>query len=138
MAVNRTPVVVVAGFDPLAVDAVASAMAVPGTVVVHHDLAALSQGSMTRTIYDHDTTGAPLTRVTQIDLVHGCVSCALREDLLPLLRSLHRRGRVERIVLALDPSSSPSPCAGPSTMSSSPTCRGRSTVLPAATWRSPR
>ncbi|WP_045824002.1 ribosome hibernation factor-recruiting GTPase MRF [Williamsia herbipolensis] len=109
MAVNRTPVVVVAGFDPLAVDAVASAMAVPGTVVVHHDLAALSQGSMTRTIYDHDTTGAPLTRVTQIDLVHGCVSCALREDLLPLLRSLHRRGRVERIVLALDPLVEPEP-----------------------------
>ncbi|MGU3292367.1 ribosome hibernation factor-recruiting GTPase MRF [Williamsia sp. M5A3_1d] len=109
MAVNRTPVVVVAGFDPLAVDAVASVMATPGTVVIHHDLAALSRGSITRTMRAHDTAGAPLTRVTEIDLPHGCVSCALREDLLPLLRSLHRRGRVERIVLALDALIEPEP-----------------------------
>ncbi|MEU1984116.1 GTP-binding protein [Nocardia sp. NPDC019395] len=37
------------------------------------------------------------------ELAHGCVSCTLKADLLPLLCTLAARDSVHRIVLALDP-----------------------------------
>ncbi|GHF51047.1 G3E family GTPase [Amycolatopsis bartoniae] len=40
-----------------------------------------------------------------LELAHGCVSCTLREDLLPLLRRLAGMPEVARIVLRLDESS---------------------------------
>ncbi len=109
MDLRRIPVVVVTGFDAVAVDAVASSAQTPGTVVVHHDLVELSLGVITRTIRTADADGVVHRRITRIDLDHGCVSCALREDLLPLLRALHRRDSVERIVLQLDPLIEPEP-----------------------------
>lgn len=47
---QRAPVFVVAGLDPVAVDAVATGLAVPGTAVVHHDLVEVSLGLITRTV----------------------------------------------------------------------------------------
>ncbi|NKY25569.1 cobalamin biosynthesis protein CobW [Nocardia gamkensis] len=70
----------------------------PGTIVVRHDLTQLREGIVHRTV-------RTATRETSavLELAHGCVSCTLRMDLLPLLRTLSQRESVERIVLALDP-----------------------------------
>ncbi|WP_454195116.1 ribosome hibernation factor-recruiting GTPase MRF [Nocardia sp. Marseille-Q1738] len=99
---RRTPVVVLAGFAGLAaagVDHAAAALgAAPGTVVVRHDLAQLREGIVHRTV--RTATGETSA---VLELAHGCVSCTLRMDLLPLLCTLARRDAVDRIVLALDP-----------------------------------
>ncbi|PXX68495.1 G3E family GTPase [Nocardia tenerifensis] len=100
---RRTPVVVLAGFaGPAAagVDHAAAALCdgVPGTVVVRHDLGQLHEGIVHRTV-----RGATYETSDVLELAHGCVSCTLRIDLLPLLRTLAARDSVERIVLALDP-----------------------------------
>jgi len=47
--------------------------------------------------------------LTVLELAHGCVSCTLREDLLPLLRRLARRPEVTRIVVRLDEAMEPEP-----------------------------
>lgn len=98
---RRTPVVVVAGLhgDPAAADLVAGVLgAAAGTVVVRHDLAELGEGIVRRTIALDGTTSASVH-----ELAHGCVSCTLKADLLPLLCTLAARDSVRRIVLALDP-----------------------------------
>lgn len=99
---RRTPVVVVAGtFGPAAarVDQVATALgAAAGTVVVRHHLGELREGIVQRTVRDSDREQRSV-----LELAHGCVSCTLRADLLPLLCTLAARDRVRRIVLALDP-----------------------------------
>ncbi|NEW52890.1 cobalamin biosynthesis protein CobW [Nocardia cyriacigeorgica] len=99
---RRTPVVVVAGSSGRAtegVDQVASALGTAtGTVVVRHDLAELREGIVRRTVRD----GVRETSEV-LELAHGCVSCTLRADLLPLLCTLAARDSVTRIVLALDP-----------------------------------
>ncbi|MEU2034820.1 ribosome hibernation factor-recruiting GTPase MRF [Nocardia amamiensis] len=99
---RRTPVVLLAGFAGLAaagVDRAAAALgAAPGTVVVRHDLAQLREGIVHRTV--RTATGESSA---VLELAHGCVSCTLRMDLLPLLCTLARRDSVDRIVLALDP-----------------------------------
>ncbi|CRK61410.1 Putative metal chaperone, involved in Zn homeostasis, GTPase of COG0523 family [Alloactinosynnema sp. L-07] len=76
----------------------------PATVVVHHDLRRVADGVVRRRLRlgRADTT-------TTIELAHGCVARALREDLLPLLRALCADPRVERIVLHLDPIVEPAP-----------------------------
>ncbi|WP_328388402.1 ribosome hibernation factor-recruiting GTPase MRF [Nocardia sp. NBC_00416] len=93
---------VVAGLhgDPAgSVDLIADALgATAGTVVVRHDLTELKEGIVRRTV----STGA--TRSVSVhELAHGCVSCTLKADLLPLLCTLAARDSVQRIVLALDP-----------------------------------
>jgi G3E family GTPase len=65
-----------------------------GSVLVRHDLSRISEGIVRRWVDG---------RMTVLELAHGCVSCTLREDLLPLLRSL--RGRT--VVLHLDPTLEP-------------------------------
>jgi G3E family GTPase len=44
-----------------------------------------------------------------LELAHGCVSCTIRNDLLVLLRQLHRRDDVGRIVVHLAPWLEPEP-----------------------------
>ncbi|GGK49411.1 ribosome hibernation factor-recruiting GTPase MRF [Nocardia camponoti] len=99
---RKTPVVLLTGFAgrPMtAMTALAAALgAQPGTVVVHHDLAELREGVVRRTV-----TTAGSTTTTILELAHGCVSCTLRADLLPLLCKLATRGHIRRIVLLLDP-----------------------------------
>ena len=104
---TRTPVLLVSGLDAAAVDRTAQALVVAGTVVVHHDLRLLDDGIITRTIHAVDVDGTERTTVADLELVHGCLSCTLREDLLPLLRRLHRRSNVETIIVALDPTMEP-------------------------------
>ncbi|MCC3328846.1 ribosome hibernation factor-recruiting GTPase MRF [Nocardia abscessus] len=99
---RRTPVVALAGFAGLAAAGVDRAAAVlgmaPGTVVVRHDLTQLREGIVHRTV----RTATQETSAV-LELAHGCVSCTLRMDLLPLLCTLAQRESVDRIVLALDP-----------------------------------
>ncbi|MEU0873598.1 ribosome hibernation factor-recruiting GTPase MRF [Nocardia brasiliensis] len=102
---RRTPVVVLAGFAGLAeagVHRVATALCQvsegAGTVVVQHDLRQLREGIVHRTV-----RSATYETSDVLELAHGCVSCTLRRDLLPLLRTLAARDSVDRIVLALDP-----------------------------------
>ncbi|MEV0946156.1 GTP-binding protein [Rhodococcus sp. NPDC049939] len=106
VAVNpegRTPLVVVSGRSG-PVHATARSFLddrEASTVVVRHDLGDLGQGVVHRTL----TTGPVDARevTTEVlELAHGCVSCTLRHDLLPLLRRLHTRSSVDRIVLELD------------------------------------
>lgn len=69
-----------------------------GTVSVHHDLREVGEGVVVRTVHHGDEVAR-----SAFELAHGCVSCTLREDVLPLLREFARRPGVRRIVLHLDP-----------------------------------
>ncbi|AZG45183.1 Putative metal chaperone YciC [Gordonia insulae] len=104
---HRTPIVLVTGLGSTAVARVGSALVgedgVTGTAHVHHDLARVTDGRVTRRLTWIDPDGRRRDRVTEVELAHGCVSCTLREDLLPLLRRLHRQSAVRRIVVTLDP-----------------------------------
>lgn len=96
----RTPVVLVCGQGDVdgVVDAVADQ---PGTVIVEHRFD--GQVVLRRVGMAGDTTEWPL------ELRKGCVSCTVRNDLLILLRRLHRRGDVDRIVVRLMPWLEPEP-----------------------------
>ncbi|ANZ40079.1 cobalamin biosynthesis protein CobW [Lentzea guizhouensis] len=61
----------------------------PDSVLVRHDLTALADGVVKRWVDG---------RLTVLELAHGCVSCTLRLDLVPLLESLDAR-----VVVHLDP-----------------------------------
>lgn len=97
---ERTRLVVVTGLARTATEAVCDRLtrAEPGTVAVHHDLHAIADGMVHRRLR---SGGAEATDV--LELAHGCVSCTLREDVLPLLRRLAERPDVRRILLHLDP-----------------------------------
>lgn len=100
---GRTPVVLVAGLDADATARTADALVVAGVTLVHHDLSRLGDGIVVATVRSVDLDGAERVSTTELALDHGCVSCTLRADLLPLLRRLHRRSSVENIVVQLDP-----------------------------------
>lgn len=74
----------------------------PGTAVLHHDLSEVAHSVVRRRLR---TDGSDETVVLQ--LAHGCVSCTLREDVLPALRALGRRPDVRGVVLHLDPAVEP-------------------------------
>ncbi len=99
---DRTPMVLVSGWTG-AMDAVVTSLLAPGTVAVRHDLSRVAEGVVRRTLYLLGEN----PRETILELAHGCVSCTLREDLLPLLRALSTRSSVDRIVLAMDPALEP-------------------------------
>ena len=67
--------------------------AVPGSVLVRHDLSRLAEGVVRRWV-----DGV----LTELRLEHGCVSCTMRLDLLPLLHQLHGP-----VVVHLDPALEP-------------------------------
>jgi len=94
--------VVVSGFTgPAAAGAARLAAALretPGTATIRHDLSGLGEGIVRRTVRIGEQETA-----TVLELAHGCVSCTLRIDLLPLLCVLAARDSVNRIVLELDP-----------------------------------
>lgn len=97
MVDRRTPLILVAGWRG-SIEQTAHALLKPGTIIVRHDLADVYEGIVRRTLTTIDDE-----REEILELAHGCVSCTLREDLLPLLRRLHDRSNVDRIVLLLDP-----------------------------------
>ncbi|SDD30357.1 ribosome hibernation factor-recruiting GTPase MRF [Actinokineospora iranica] len=101
---RRVRLVLASGLRREATEALADRFAGPSTAVVHHDLREVADGVVRRRL----RVGARDTTVV-LDLAHGCVSCTLREDLLPLVRKLIATPAVERIVLHLDPMVEPEP-----------------------------
>lgn len=94
----RTPLVVVTGVDPVAMDSTLMSLAwdLPRAVSVRHRIDPHSQ-VLTRTVSD----AGGLLEQEQIQLEHACVSCALREDIMPTLERLARDDRWSAIVSGL-------------------------------------
>ncbi|MDQ3404896.1 MAG: cobalamin biosynthesis protein CobW, partial [Actinomycetota bacterium] len=103
---RRVRLVLVAGLrrDHTGMLATRLLLSTPGTAVLDHDLRRIGEGRVRRRLRlgSSDST-------TTLDLAHGCVSCTVREDLLPLLRTLIADAGVHRIVLHLDPMVEPEP-----------------------------
>ncbi|MFC6286354.1 CobW family GTP-binding protein [Nocardioides sp. GCM10027113] len=94
----RTPLVVVTGVDPDAMDGVMVGLAwdLPNAVAVRHTIDPESQ-VLTRVVSD----SSGLLERHEVALEHACVTCALREDILPTLERLARAGRWSTIVSCL-------------------------------------
>ena len=87
----RTPVVLVCGQGKA--DDVADVLAQEsGTVMVRHRF-----------------DGQVIVAQWPLEVANGCVACTVRDDLLVLLRTLHRRNDVRRIVVVLMPWLEPEP-----------------------------
>jgi G3E family GTPase len=100
----RTPVVLVAGQGDT--DAMAGILLQrAGTVVVEHRF----DGHVVRRTTAMLRAGELITTEDALELAHGCLACTIRNDLLVLLRKLHRRSDVERIVVHLAPWLEPEP-----------------------------
>src|ERR1700761_7759979 len=100
----RTPVVLVAGQGDT--DAMAGILLQrAGTVVVEHRF----DGHVVRRTTAMLRAGELITTEDALELAHACVACTIRNDLLVLLRKLHRRDDVERIVVHLAPWLEPEP-----------------------------
>ncbi|PQM46231.1 Putative metal chaperone YciC [Mycobacterium talmoniae] len=100
----RTPVILVAGqteTDPV----VGALVRSPGTLLVEHRF----DGQVVRRTLARLRDGVLMTTDAALELAHGCVSCTIRNDLLILLRKLHRRADVDRIVVHLAPWLEPQP-----------------------------
>lgn len=92
----RTPVILVAGQH--GTDAVVETLLLQaGTVAVGYRLDGHVVVRRTATRPD----GTVTTTQAALELTHGCVSCTIRDDLLILLRRLHQRAGVARIVVQL-------------------------------------
>ncbi|MEV0612582.1 GTP-binding protein [Nonomuraea sp. NPDC050404] len=78
-----TPVVLVAGLHGSARTAAVDRLLAdhPGSLAVHHDLREVVRGRVRRTV--RDPTGVLDT--ADLRLAHGCVTCTVREDLIPQL-----------------------------------------------------
>ncbi|WP_326687277.1 GTP-binding protein [Streptomyces sp. NBC_01795] len=68
--------------------------AIPGSVVLHHDLSTAPLGTVRRSV--RDATGE--TSSGDVPLVNDCACCALREDLIPELERL-ADGRLTRLAI---------------------------------------
>ncbi|OMQ13814.1 hypothetical protein A7K94_0220950, partial [Modestobacter sp. VKM Ac-2676] len=148
MSTARTDLVLVTGLAPGLTDqATTPLLDRPGTVAVHHDVSRLDSGVAVRTLRESGPQGVT-THTAAIELAHGCLSCTLRLDLLPLLRTLGRRDDVHRVVLQLDPALEPehlcwsiehvaldhAPAGVPETAGDHVRVAGVLAVLDAATW----
>ncbi|WP_399139649.1 CobW family GTP-binding protein [Streptomyces sp. NBUA17] len=93
------PVVIVGGLHAEARRAaVARLLAdVPGSVVLHHDLATAAAGTVVRTVRD----ASGILSAGEAPLVNDCACCALREDLVPELVRLADAGGTPLAVVEL-------------------------------------
>ncbi|MFT3969887.1 MAG: GTP-binding protein [Micropruina sp.] len=94
----RVPVVLVSGIADAPMSAVTAALQwdLPSAVVVRHEIDPVRE-VLTRTVSDADGL---IDRV-EIDVAHACVSCAIREDVVPTLERLAATGTWEAIVAHL-------------------------------------
>ncbi len=95
----RAAVTVMSGFRAAAMQEVGGRLLAtnPAAVLVRHDLAGLRDGLVRRVVSTHDA----VLEDEAIQLVHGCVSCTLREDVLPTLARLGRDDPSRPIILSL-------------------------------------
>ncbi|WP_407689610.1 ribosome hibernation factor-recruiting GTPase MRF [Mycobacterium sp. HUMS_1102779] len=100
----RTPVILVAGQTDTD-SVVGELLSAPGTTVVEHRF----DGHVVRRTVMTRRGGAMTSAECGLELAHGCVSCTIRNDLLVLLRQLHRRADVDRVVVHLAPWLEPEP-----------------------------
>lgn len=93
-----TPLSVLSTIDPVLRDTAIFALLVdsPRTVVLRHDIDH-EKDQLRRMVLDH--TG--VVEDVVLHLEHACLSCAVREDALPALRTLAADGRWDDVVLAL-------------------------------------
>ncbi|MDF2822594.1 MAG: hypothetical protein K0R68_2 [Mycobacterium sp.] len=103
----RTPVILLAASsDTAAAQACGAALLrQPGTLLVEHRF----DGHVVRRTMTTWRHGVFTTAESALELAHGCVSCTIRNDLLILLRTLHRRSDVSRIVVHLPLRMEPEP-----------------------------
>ncbi|MGW6645979.1 CobW family GTP-binding protein [Streptomyces iakyrus] len=93
------PVVIVGGLHADARRAAVERLLadVPGSVVLHHDLATAAAGTVVRTIRD----ASGILDAGEAPLVNDCACCALREDLVPELERLRDTGGTRLAVVEL-------------------------------------
>lgn len=134
----RTPLVLIAGIARQPATALAERFRSDDrTVVVQYCLREVTQGVVRRRLQL-----GPRDQLSVLELAHGCVSCTLREDLLPLLRQLAKRDGVDRIVVRLDEAMEPEPVCyalhnmlvGDRSMDEFVFVEGVITVVDDATW----
>ncbi|MDP4509320.1 CobW family GTP-binding protein [Nonomuraea turcica] len=102
-----TPVALVAGLHRSARAAAVERLLRrhPGAVAIHHDLRTIGAGRVERVV--RDVSG--VLDVAEVRLAHGCVTCTVREDLLPEL--LRRAGTASLLIVDLWDSVEPRPVA---------------------------
>ncbi|MEU4424114.1 GTP-binding protein [Actinoplanes sp. NPDC024001] len=102
---NRPAVTVLSGFSPGAVHAAARALLIADErlLAVSHDITGIRDGTVRRTV----RSASALLEQETVELVHGCVSCTLREDVLPTLVRLARTRPGSDILLILPPAVEP-------------------------------
>ncbi|GIF71414.1 CobW family GTP-binding protein [Asanoa siamensis] len=107
---SRPAVTVLAGFQPTATAAVARLLQIadPRLVSVGHDLSRVRDGVVRRVV----RTAAEVLEDEAVTLMHGCVSCTLREDVLPTLVRLSRARPGADIALLLPRVVEPEAVAG--------------------------
>ncbi|GAA2458720.1 GTP-binding protein [Streptomyces glaucus] len=93
------PVVIVGGLHADARRAAVERLLadVPGSVVLHHDLATAAAGTVVRTVRD----AGGVVAAGETPLVNDCACCALREDLVPELVRLRDAGGTRLAVVEL-------------------------------------
>ncbi|MEU0495720.1 GTP-binding protein [Mycobacterium sp. NPDC006124] len=101
---SRTPVLLTAGQGDTAA-VTTTLMKRPRTLVVAHRF----DGHVVQRHLTMLVDGIPVTHEAGLELAHGCIACTVRNDLLVLLRRLHRRDDVDRIVVHLAPWLEPEP-----------------------------
>ncbi|XTZ15840.1 GTP-binding protein [Micromonospora echinospora] len=96
---TRPSLTVLSGFWPAATFAVARTLLAtdPTLLLVRHDLAGIRDGVVRRVV----RSGTGIVEDEQVELRHGCVSCTLREDVLPTLVRLTRSHPGQDLVLVL-------------------------------------
>lgn len=102
----EVPILVVAAIDLIARQSFTSGLLLdlPDAVVVTHDLdGTVDGGGVRRLVTDRD--GVRYDDHQALD--HACLSCAVREDLVPTLHQLAEDGRWQQIVVALPVSADP-------------------------------
>ncbi len=94
----RTPVVVLTGVDPDALTGTLLSLSwdVPRAVAVHHAIDP-EREVLVRTV--SDATG--VIEHAEIELAHACISCALREDIVPTIERVARDGRWDSVLACL-------------------------------------
>ncbi|MEU5562569.1 CobW family GTP-binding protein [Micromonospora musae] len=95
----RPALTVLSGFWPATTYAAARALltADPTLLLVRHDLTEVHAGAVQRIVRD----GSGLLEDVRVELAHGCVSCTLREDVLPTLARLARTHPGRDLILML-------------------------------------